>query len=242
MASSIRFLRSASTSNSCARAISMAVVRPDDSAPTWARGRRGMESLPRGFGLAATATVTCSLLGAGLDMADGAFHLRIVRGGSVAHDQRDHQRQHGADQQPPHSVSFSPHPHRDETQGDPRHRVCLVDLGPCRTSRPGRYGARSFSANIATAWMNTPGCLARSVPEPCTISRLCEVRRAMHRSVGRSGSDIWSELLRLGYVLGEAGFVRQRRQIIWYLARRDLHPALRVEHSTGSDFPIDGRK
>src|SRR5438093_815336 len=47
MALSIRFLRSASTSNSCARAISMAVIRPDDSAP--ARGRCGMDS--RSFAL-----------------------------------------------------------------------------------------------------------------------------------------------------------------------------------------------
>src|SRR6266850_7473426 len=43
MASSIRFLRSTSTSYSCARAISMAVMRPDTSAPTWARGRRGIQ-------------------------------------------------------------------------------------------------------------------------------------------------------------------------------------------------------
>src|SRR4030095_3818098 len=104
MASSIRFLRSTSTSNSCARAISMAVTRSDNSAPTWAKGRRGMESLPGEFGLAASANVVCHPLGAGLDMAGGAFGLRIVRGDSVAHDQRDHQRHHGVDQEPPHYV------------------------------------------------------------------------------------------------------------------------------------------
>src|SRR6267143_3289643 len=50
MASSMRFLRSTSTSKSCARAISMLVMRRDDSASASARGRRGMGTSQRGWG------------------------------------------------------------------------------------------------------------------------------------------------------------------------------------------------
>jgi hypothetical protein len=36
---------------------------------------------------------------------------------------------------------------------------------------------------------------------------------AMRHRIGPSGSDVWSELLRLGDLRGGAGFVRPRRQI-----------------------------